>query len=454
MKKFLALMLAFMLPLCALAETYGVSISVETDEILFQNYLANTLMAVPEVASDPNMSLYVRLIQRILDGFALNIAIQEDAVSMDVQLSGGELLDLTVHSDGEAAIMTSSMLEGYALVDGLDDEGTEQALAAELEAIDWTSVENALKEAIDKWLSGLEPVITYGSFVGDAYEGGTKCQTWALSDKHISGLVSEIMSGDLRNAVGLMMKASELDVDKTLASFDELNARVASDDVYRYLLRMVTDDEEKLVGISLTILRKDIQVATVSFGVQKKGFKAVLGLGFDDQNYWCELTGNSRSRGNVTFLDGKCMEWVASKDETFAYAKTANSPVSNMAWYCNLTKSGQRYLWDASLYEGDKADYLYYCSSMGTIIPSKGTIDCSFSIGDSPYIPLTLKIKCGPVEAIAVVDENLQYCSTKNPADAEMYQELSERMSALLLARLMKLLPMDLLLQLNNITLP
>ena len=449
MRKVLALLLACTLPFCALAETYGVSVSIDTDENLFINYLKTSLMQLPSAASDPQLDTYIRMIQKLLHGLALDMAFQEDAVSVAVQLGGGRLLDAVFHEQADKVLITSSLLEGYALEEQIEPNPAHQEAVQKLQDLDWHQLADDLRISLNGWLDSIEPVVSYGQFVGDAYEGGTQCTTWALEDKDIAALAEAVFSDEVRANVSLILNALGLDADDLLSKLDSLSDRVAKANVYRYLLRIVKDDQETLKGCSLTVYSQTAQLATASLGIQEKELRLVFGFGVQDKNYWCEMTASARGRNNLTLVSGQCLEWMADKEQSFAYVKSAMSPVSNQSWYCNVTKSGQRYLWDASLYEGDKANYAYHFSSAGTVIPATSTLDCSISIGDSPYTPLTLKLKARPVEAISSPDATLERCSMSDTEDAALYQTLVEMISSKLLARLMKLIPLDLLLQLS-----
>lgn len=450
MRKVLALLLACMLPFCALAETYGVSFAVDTDELLFINFLRTALMSQPDAASDPQLDTYVRVIQKLLHGLSFDLSFQEDAISLGVQLGGGKLLDAAFHEQDGSVFVTSSLLEGYALEAPAEaDTSRESALQETIEQLDWHHISEAVSRRNSAWLDSLEPVITYGYFIGDAYEGGSQCITWALDDKDIASLVDAVLSEEVRKMCYSILKPVGLKPDELLQRLDSVNARVMSENDFQYLLRIVTDEQGTFVGASLAVYRETAQLATVSVGTSKEGLRVVFGFGVQEKNYWCELTASAKGRNNLTILNGSCLEWLSDKTQGFAYVKTTVVPVSNQSWYCNVTKSGRRYLWDASLFEGDKTNYAYYFSSSGALDPESAALECSVSIGDSPYTPLTVRLKAGPVEAIPEMEESLKRCAMTDPADAALYQELMERMTSLMMARLMKLIPLDLLLKLR-----
>lgn len=454
MNRLIALLLAFLMPFCALAETYGVSISIDTDEQMFASQVKELLRNLPEASDDPQLDIYIKLAQRLLDGLGLNIALQDDALSVDIQLGSGSLLDMTFYDQGANMAITSSLLEGYALEDSIEQSPGATNERYMQHPIDWALVEVGISNAIKQWLSNLQPVTISGAYVGDAFENGGQCTTWAFNDKDVTALVENVVAGETRAAAAVILSELGLDAEELLDSLQNANARVAEENSYRYLLRVVSNEQGERNGLALTVYREARQIATISLGKQGREYHLVFGFSVQDKNYWCELTASLSSLNNMTYLSGNCIEWLAEKNMSFAYAKAATAPVSNQAWYCNIAESGKRYLWDAGVYEGDKTNYAYYYSSSGTVTPSDGVLDCSFSLGASPYIPLTIKLKCGPVAEISALNDALVHCSMTDPADAVLYQELMDEMRTRLTARLLKLIPLDLLLQLNNLELP
>lgn len=454
MKKVLALLLACMLPFCAVAETYGISVSIDTDETLFTNYLKEALLELPDASESPQMDLYIRLIQKLLDGFGLDFAWQEDAVSAAVKLGGVIFLDAEFYEQGEQMLVTSSLLEGYALEDDVRLDHSYEEAQQMLKQLDWHQLTETMCSSFQAWLNGLEPVITYGQFAGDAYEGGTECTTWALDDADIAAMVEAVFTAEMCDALSALLNALGFDASEVQHELEAVHARVQNENAYRYLLRIVRDDVGAIIGCSLAVYSAAALLGTVSLGIEEKAVRLVFGCGVQEKNYWCEMTAKVKNVNQLTFLSGQCLEWMAEKEQRFSYVKASGVPVSNQEWYCSLTKSGQRTLWDACIYEGDKTQYGYCLSSAGAINPSARTLDCSISVGDSPYIPLTLNVKAGPVEAIHAPDASLLRCSMSDPADASLFQELVERMSSVMMARLMKLIPLDIILQLSMPQMP
>ena len=454
MKKVLALLLACMLPICALAETYGLTLTVDTDETLFADALRAALAELPEAAQAPQMDAYVSLIQQLLDGLTLDAVLQEDAVSLAVSLEGGNLLDCTFHDQGDRMLMTSSLMAGVALAAEYEAfSPEEEAAQAVLNDLDWTHLWGLVTACINTWQNGLEPIVTHGQFVGDAYTGGTKCTTWAVTDQDIAALVTQLCSGEVREAVSAALTASGFDAQQTLAALDDASARVEANNAYQYLLRVVNNDADEMVGCSLSVFSGMAQLATASLGIQEGEGRLVIGFAVQDQNYWCELAVSADEGEGQTLLKGHCIEWLADQQQSFAFVKVAANPVSHQAWQCSISHDDQQYRWDACFYDGGDPEKVYL-SSQGAYAVDADTLDCSISLGKSGNAPLTLLLLAGPTEAIAEPEATLARYSLNDPADEAQIQELAEQVSATLMARLIKLMPLELVLQLSMPQMP
>lgn len=451
MKKLLALLLAVLLPVYASAETYGASIHVETDETIFPQLVKELLSSGPTLDQD-ELEICVQLIHQLLNGLTLNIKTQEEAVSISAALPTGQLLDLNLYESDDVAYLTSSMLAGYALT----IEDTPSSVKAEgedtLTSIDWNSVADSLVMRLSDWLYDIEPTSARGSFNGDAYEGGTHCYTVILSDSDIAGLVSLLATEELRAALQILMQSCGADSDELLAQFDALNARVADEDVHLYFLRVVSDDAGQLVGVSLTVLKDDVQVATVSFGVTDKSVKLVMGLGLNTQNYWWELSAVRTKKDSTTHWNGTSREWLADKTESFAYVSEHNEAVSACSWLCTVTTAGERVLWDGAFFRGEsQAADQRVCAFSGNAIPASAEMKCSLEFGTAANSIIALTLHMGQTEAIADMDSALQSCSLSAEEDAALREKLLELLGAGFTARLVKLLPLDLILKMNQL---
>lgn len=451
MKKLLALLLALLLPVCALAETYECTLAMDADDATFAQFAKAILTKIPGMNAD-HAERYAKALHTLLQDTKVSVVSQSDAASFSVELAGGSLFDVTVCEDAKATYMTSSLLPGYALV---EEHTPAQKLPSMQTLIDDAVMQNVLASmdaALSAWLSEIEPTMTHGVFHGDAYEGGTQCITWALTDQDIAALVSALATDELCALVTKAFTMMELDAAQLLKEFDELNDRVADEDAYFYILRLVRDDEQQPVGLSLSIMEETAQVATVSFGVTEKTLTLVVGLGMNGQNYWWECTLQGNRRDEMLFLDGVSREWIADKASAFGYVRDTNAPVSVQYWNCSLTQSGQRLLWDASLYQGETADPARKLgASKGSVNPDGGTFEASFTLNAGTDVPLKIVFSGKPVDAISPLDSALKLCSTTAAADAELYKELNKTLSLELSARMVKLLPLDVIMTLSEL---
>lgn len=450
MKRLLALLLALLLPGCAAAETYGFSVSVELDEAVFAAAAKQTLVLDSQLAAYDLDSLAAAL-AKSLNGFSVNVVSQEDAASLKVSLSKGDLLELTCHATEDAFYYTSPMLSGHAL--WTTAIGAEKEIFPKMET-DWESVFSGAMAAVETWLSNIEPVVMSGVFDGDAYADGNYCVTWSLTDMDIAALFDGVMTDDVRAVLHDLLGHFGSDASGVLKEFDALNARIADEDVYLYILRFVTNDEGAFVGASLTIFEENAQVATMSLGMAENSVKLVLGLGLDEQNYWWELSVKENQQENISYLSGSSREWVADKAESFSYVSATNAPVTTYQLRYALTRTGERLMWDGSVSSGSDTASTPVYSSSGNYVPETKTLECNIALGSGSVAPLRLNIRFGPTEAIPPMDANIKLCSMTSAADAALYTELTDKFVANFLARMIKLLPMDLIMTLERFELP
>lgn len=448
MKKLLALLLALMLPVCALAETFQVNLETKADDALFSVCAKEILQKIPGLLTK-DAEKYATAISALMKDTKVTVTEQNDAVSMDIRLSGSSLIDFTVYQTDEASCMTSSLLPGYALVEPLT--GVEPSVQPDEN--EWNRVAKGMEAAVDAWLKDIESTETQGVFEGDAYSGGTKCTTWMLTDKDISALVSSTMTAELRALVTRMLdNDSETDAAAILAAFDDANARVAKEDKFAYVLRLVKNDAGEFVGLSLSVFEESAQLATMSFGVQDQKARLVVGLGLNGRNYWWEAVTQHTQRDQVTYLKGEMREWVADKSQAFAYVSKTNAAVTSCVWTCNLTKAGQRTLWDGCVYEGSAVDAeKAICTFNGAENSTANTLESGFKLLQDGRTALELKFDCKPVEAIKPIDETVTLCSVGDPAQEKLYTELNQKLSYGITARMLQLIPIDVIFTLSEL---
>ena len=293
-------------------------------------------------------------------------------------------------------------------------------------------------------------MVTSGVFQGDAYEGGVKCTTWQLSDKDMAALVEALLNEDVRFVLTQVLSAAGLDATALINELDATNARVAEEDRYAWVLREVQDEADQMVGFSLTVLDDGEQVATLSIGTLNDGLRLVIGLGLAQQNYWCDMTIHNDSREGVWRLVGTTREWVASKEDAFAYVSGAAEPDLTLDWTFCATETITGYTWDVSINQDGVASIRAEGAYAHDPYLLSGVVQ--YVLGEEML--MAMKFSLQQTEAIAPLADGLTLVSMTAPEDALLYEKLSKQFSAALLARLMKLLPMELILQMNQFTLP
>ncbi len=451
MKKLLALLLAFLLPCCAFAESRAVTVRISTDDTVFAAYAKEILQRLPGFTAEMREK-YVQVLRALLKDTRFTAIAQADAESVDISIGGKPLLDFVVHSQGNAFYLTTSMLPGYALLEKNSDSQLSQNGPSQLNEAALSAIAASVENAVSAWMKNLEPTVSYGSFQGDAYSGGAKCTTWLLRDKDIAALVSAMATEEVRAAVTQVLRESGVDAVQLLQQFDDMNDRVAKANAYMYILRVVHDEEDRFIGLSLTILEGVEQLATVSFGKQQKELRLVIGLGLKTQNYWREYILQGGQENDLLDFKGFTREWVANKAETFSSVSGTNMPVQTFSWSLNLSHSDSRYLWEASLYEGVTSDAdrkLISCT--GSFMPADKALEADLSLVKSASTPLKMQLAVKSAKEIPPLDSSTVICSASNPADAERYAELNRQLSYELTRRLVTLLPLDLLLILSDL---
>ena len=443
MKRFLAFLLAFLLPYGVIADATSISVEFRVDEVLFNAYAQQLFQ--DDDSSTPGLA-------KLLNGSGLQITFQDSAASLLVKLAGKELMSFNAYKDEMGIYIMSPLVQGYALYKALLSSIDDQAILPD--DINWSAHEESLLSSLISWYEQLEPTITHGTFTGDAYEGGTECTLWALTDMDIAALVSDACTPELKAVVNKLLNTVGLNAEDLLNSFDELNARVADDDRYMYLFRIVRNDDGQFVGASLTIIDEISQVATLSFGMNDKSARLVVGIGLPENNYWWELTARKSQLRNITYLSGTSREWTADKSEAFSYVAESCVPLSDMDLRCTLTKSGTRYLWDGNVSTGTETRYEYLCSSSGSYIPSTGELKSKLSLGSSPYELMTVNIDVAKAAEIMPMESDIQVISASDAENNMLCEKLLNTFTSNLMIRLMKILPVDLLNTINLINLP
>lgn len=246
------------------------------------------------------------------------------------------------------------------------------------------------------WLAAM---VESGSFSDDAYTGGTQCATWTYPLGENAHLI----------------------------------------------IRSVTDDAGHPVGLSLALMQAETQLATLSIGYQQDTLTLVTGLGLNTRNYWCRLTCTESESGTISYLNGDMQEWLVPKAKSFASVAAQDTPVEVSKLRATVTQKEQTTSWSGKVCREDGVDTL--CTFAGNYTPDTGAMNAVLRLGSSlNKNPLTLRFAMGEAETIAPLDDALLICSEAE--EPVLYASLMEQLSTALAARMIKLLPMDIILQL------
>ena len=443
MKKLVALLLALLLPVCALADTFEVTMEVQTAQALFSALVNQSVQKHTGLEGVSSESV-AKLLQALLGNTKITAVTQENASAVSITLNGNSFLDATIYLSGEESLMTSSLIPGYVLV-----EDVPSASAAEAE--NEKKIAEDVQNAFVAWKETLPVETVHGVFSGDAYTGGTVCTTWTITDSDIAALMTAIMTPELREMIEQHVEAAG--EDGILSAFDAANARVTEENKYTYTIRCVADDEDRLIGVSATVLDEAAQVATFSLGVNDQNVRVVIGLGLKQENYWAECVLTESQRDQTTFIKGEMREWTADKSESFAYVTEANAPAMSYLLNCIMTKSGQRELWDGHVYLGTKAiagkEVLSFSGSMNK---ANQSFEAQCSLVENQQSMMTFSLSKKPAAEIMPPDASLVRCAETDPDQGELYEKVNQELVFAITMRLMQIIPFDLLLKMDGLT--
>lgn len=454
MKKLLAILLALIMPFSALAETYGLSISISTNEASFSQF-ANRILSIDPVNANIDTDKFISMLSKVLNGIGITLKSQDNATAMDVQLGGESIMDITVHQEKDSAFLTSSLMPGYILRQEVPQSNDlENTIAEELAAVNWLEVYQSSSIAFKSWKESIESTVMKGEFNGDAYDGGVICTTWVITDKDIAMLFSALMTDDLRKTCTSLLHHMGFDAEEIMSRFDQANETVAEQNEYVYMLRVVEDDEDQLTGLSLTIVHEYFQEMTLSLGMQEDGLCFVIGFGANEQNYWGEISTKFVKEDGRFSIRGNSREWVAEKSDAFAYIRECTEPLSNYPWQFIRQENNTGYTWEGSISEwvGQQHEQIFFMHGM--MDKASNLMNGTLGIGSSPNEPVELHFSFGPAERIPNINSNDTICDLSNPEDAELINKLQNQFLSKLMARMIKRLPMDLLISLPPLNIP
>ncbi len=442
MKKFLALLLTMLLPVCAMAETNEFGLYVDTDEVYFP-MLAKQLLPdglnMPADVSD----LFVSMVQKIVNGLRVFVSVQEDAIDLEVQLAGQSLVDLTTYECQDATYCTSSLIPGYALV---EKKTAELPAADAVNQIDWKKAADSAARAADLWFANMEPMKETGLYVDDAYVVKGECTAWTLGDKDIAALLSALATEEVRQAVSLSLSAMGLEADAVWNWFDARTASVADEDRYLYALYILKDEAGAIGGISLDVYGETAteMLATVSLGLVD-GINLVVGLGLEEENYWWQLYADVQEQSDILVVSGVSREWSGIKGHDFAGIQENATPEFDAIWQFGVLENETSAIWEGRICRNDEEQETLL-STEGIRTKETSAWDAVICLGGRDKAGLTLSMNYGPTGPIPPMDSGLELCASTD----QQYSELMDQMTSAVAARMIKLLPMDLILKLNQ----
>lgn len=297
MKKLLACLLALMLPCCALADTFAMTVTSQVS----QDGLAE-LCRLDAAAQGLDRSRLseksVAALATLLSGFSAVIQ-ADDTGALDASLSyeGQQIFSLQSAAIGDTDVVVTSLCPGLMLTSPVDtalNEAWEQAGAA-LEDMNWLDLFETLDECLSGWEQTLDITTEYGYFAGDTYALEGECITMRFDERDISVLLEALSHADWPDGISELTRAVSLSIwgDETSLR-DAVLERVhitAFQNQYSYVMRLVDSDRfADPIGFSLLTYEGGQLVSTLSMGVWNGRIDTVLGYGLRGENVYLSST--------------------------------------------------------------------------------------------------------------------------------------------------------------------
>lgn len=323
MKRVLACLTALvlmLLPAFSLAQgarKLSIAYTLDADEIL----RVSEALGLEGTEDDEQVT---RAVCTLVNSASLSVMMQDGGVRAALSLQGTEVLWGAVTWDGEQVSMTSSLLPGCAAVVSLDQ--VNRAVAA-AKAVDWESLAAELMAEASSWASALDSTDESGSFIGDAYEGGTHRVTWRADDRDLALLIDGlILRLENRDDVGALLDILCEDMvdggaQGAYAAFRTYDHHVALENRYAYVFSGASNAKGDAVGYSLTVLDGGEQVGTASLSVREDGARLVVGipLGYGETN-WIDLDVTARLESDGINLECAFAEYLSDAGNSFQAA--------------------------------------------------------------------------------------------------------------------------------------
>ena len=303
MKKLLALLLALILPCCALADSFSVDWSMEVTpeglSALLDKVADNLFGEIPPV-SDSLMEALAGL----LSSFTISSTTDISGTRQRFVLLCQEQTILSVDASftDDSTLYACDLLPDALL--SLPGDITmlheRQQVREALEKLDQQAVSGTLSDCISAWAAMLEQTQESGSFAGETYAGGTRCATYRFDDRDLT-LLAELLSRskwpeEAVTALENYILVSHEDPDALRSALFDRLYYAAYVNQYHYVLRLVSDDAQ-MIGLSLLAYDQDTLVSTLSVGFSDDRIRAVLGYGIHDQNAYLSMDFSASDQG-------------------------------------------------------------------------------------------------------------------------------------------------------------
>lgn len=450
MKKMLALLMALLLlPAAAFAEAMCFELKVTVDEANLTGILKSSGL----FAGEDEEALCAAAAQ-LINGTGLRVVSQADGGQMELLLSDEVMLELSVLTSGEQLVLTSGMMDGYGLSVPAEMLGLAgEELAQMLQQLDAMVLLESLAAAAVQ-LDSVAVTSTRGNFSGHAYSGGVYCDSYSFDDAKIAEILGALLTEDLRAVICDVAGLMELDGAALLADLDAKNAQVAADNLYRYIVRMVSDENRQPIGASVVILEGENQLGTLSIGWDEDQLRLVAAFALDDVNYWHDhavtftQTGDAEGQEKIS-LRGTLQEFTAPKEDDFSYGKAVSGQMQlHSEWSLDVSTQEDSVSWHFSnrqrLGEAAPVEKIEWTGMRmldGRVISS-----AAVSLNDAEY--MNVKLTWLPCEPISTDVSGLTLCGLLD-GDEELINEIAFAFGSEIAMRILKAMPMQLLMYLQ-----
>lgn len=420
MKKLLALLLALMLPCCALADTVGMdwSLTVDSEGLIELFYTAMNESLELEQGRYPLVETWFQSLAAFSSDFTYHAVgdYETGRGHAFVAYQDEELFSYDRILTEEGTLMLHSLLpETPILFSNSQLPSDVLPRAAEAwQSIDWASKADLLTFIIEQWSYALDQTEEIGHFAGDAYTGGTHRTTIRFDERDLALLLDMILdtfwSGrpdDLNALISYPFLLDGQDPDAVRSFLHTSILRTAQSNRYHYVLHVVRDDQAALIGLSLVVYLEERQVATLSIGGPNGAQDGIattiiLGYGLNGENYYVlaqELEGTE---------DGSFFTCTLLRDPAKSFQASASNPdneLMRMTFYNRSegeTHSMEVKLWSKDL-EGSEFGMLFTSVHAG----ESGSFEGLLSLNQKALF--TTRIDYAPTEALPPLDlEGLQ----------------------------------------------